>query len=114
MQPYFPGTLIYLSHTMMYNPEESEAGDYLSPVKCSGKVRFNMKLRGNEMTQKMYKNRASPRWEGSGFAHPRGATSSTDTPLISAQALYCSLVFDLGLGSAIMEDTFLGICELGR
>lgn len=43
---------------MMYNPEESKAGDYLSPVKCSGKVRFNMKLRGSEMTQKMYKNKA--------------------------------------------------------
>lgn len=58
MQLYFPDTLIYLPYAMMYNPEESKVGDYLSPVKCSGKVRFNMKLRGDEMTQKMHKTRA--------------------------------------------------------
>jgi len=58
MQPCFPDTLIYLPYAMMYNPEESGVGDYLSLVKCSRKVRFNMKLRGDEMTQKMYKNRA--------------------------------------------------------
>lgn len=106
MQPYFPGRLISLSHIVMYNPEESKAGDYISPVKCSRKVRFNTKLRGNRMTQKMYKNRAQPCWEGS--------SSSTDTPFISIQALYFSLLFDLRLGSTIMEHTFLGKCVIGR
>lgn len=58
MQPYFPDTLIFLLYAVIYNPEEGKVGDYLSSVKCSRKVRFNVKLRGDEMTQKMYKNRA--------------------------------------------------------
>lgn len=41
----------------IYNSEEGRVGDCLSLVKCSRKVRFNMKLSGDEMTQKMYKNR---------------------------------------------------------
>lgn len=58
MQPYFPDTLIFLPYAVIYNPEEGKGGDYLSSVECGRKVRFNVKLRGDEMTQKMYKNRA--------------------------------------------------------
>lgn len=96
MQPYFPGTLISLSHTMMYNPEESKAGDYLSPVKCSGKVRFNMKLRGDEMTQKISKSRAQPCWEGRGLLIP--VEQPAQTHHSSQHRLFsgaCSWIWDL-------------------
>lgn len=98
---------------MMYNPEESKVGDYVSPVKCSGKVRFNMKLRGDEMTQKMHKTRAQPRWKASVSAHPSGTPSSTNAPFTSTEAPYRSLVLDLGHGSTSTQDRFGGrSCEL--